>query len=152
MPIVGSFYIINHTNDITVPKAIITQTNCLNYLKNDNADKLLLLDVPYISSEHTCGIKGFNYAPFHQKVSEYLQKAEYPFLYFCRSNPPKSDTAFSKTDAEHVMKMKLAEHFFDKGFYFEKVELAKDTELMVSNRCYDHHKQFLWEDFELHIL
>lgn len=40
------------------------------------------------------------------------------------------------------MKMKLAQHFMDKGFYFEKVRLDKDIELMISNQSYDKVAQF----------
>ena len=45
------------------------------------------------------------------------------------------------------MKMKLGERFLNKGFYFEKVRLKKDTELMISNRIY-HKSQFQWTDYE----
>lgn len=71
------------------------------------------------------------------KVGDFLQNAEYPFLYYCRSTPPKSDNTFNREDAEHIMKMKLGQYFMNKGYYFQKVPLKEDTELMVSNRQYD---------------
>ena len=46
--------------------------------------------------------------------------------------------------------MKLAEYFFNKGLYFEKVYLKEDTELIISNRQYSN-KQFLWNDEEQNI-
>lgn len=131
--------------------ATITQDDCLSYLKNDNVNKLVLLDVPYIGSEHTCAIRGYNYKPFHEKVADCLQNAKYPFLYYCRSTPPKSDTAFTREQGEHIIKMKLAQHFMDKGFYFEKVRLDKDIELMISNQSYDKVAQFQWTEFEENI-
>ena len=42
------------------------------------------------------------------------------------------------------MKMKLARYFMDKGYYFQKVLLKEDTELMISNRQYDTGIQFQW--------
>lgn len=127
---------------LKLQNAVITQQDCLNYLNNDDADKLVLLDVPYIGSENTCSVAGYKYQPFHQKVAEYLQNAEYPFLYFCRSTPPKSDNAFHTANAEHIMKIKLACYFMDKGHYFQKVPLKEDTELIISNRQYDTNTQF----------
>lgn len=56
--------------------AVITQQECLRYLNNDNTDKLVLLDVPYIGSEHTCAVTGYKYQPFHKKVTDCLQDAE----------------------------------------------------------------------------
>lgn len=50
------------------------------------------------------------------------------------------------------MKMKLAVHFMDKGFYFQKVHLDKDTELMISNQLYDEVAQFQWREFEENII
>ena len=132
--------------------AIITQEDCLKYLKNDDIHKLVLLDVPYIGSEHTCAIKGYKYKPFHEKVAECLQIAKYPFLYYCRSTPPKSDKTFTQKQGEHIMKMKLAVHFMDKGFYFHKVHLDKDTEVMISNQLYDEVAQFQWREFEENII
>ncbi len=49
------------------------------------------------------------------------------------------------------MKMKLAQHFMDKGFYFLKVHLTEDTELMISNQLYDEETQFQWTEFEENI-
>jgi site-specific DNA-adenine methylase len=92
---------------LKLQNAVITQQDCLNNLKNDNTNKLFLLDVPYIGSEHTYAVTGYKYQPFHQKVADFLQNAEYPFLYYCRSTPPKSDSSFNREDAEHIMKMKL---------------------------------------------
>lgn len=106
----------------------------------------LLLDVPYIGSEHTCAVTGYKYQPFHQKV------AEYPFLYFCRSTPPKSGKTSTRPDAEHIMKMKLGQYFMNKGFYFQKVNLDNDTELMVSHQLYDKKSQFQWSSFEQKII
>ena len=45
-----------------------------------------------IDSEHTCAVTGYKYQPFHKKVADYLQNAEYSFLYYCRSTPPKSNS------------------------------------------------------------
>ena len=39
----------------------------------------------------------------------------------------------------------------DKGFYFQKVHLDKDTELMISNQLYDEVAQFQWTEFEENI-
>ncbi len=132
--------------------AIITQDDCLKYLENHDINKLVLLDVPYIGSEHTCAIKGYKYKPFHKTVAECLQNAQYPFLYYCRSTPPKSDNTFTKEQGERIMKMKLAVHFMDKGFYFQKVHLDKDTELMISNQLCDEVAQFQWTEFEDNII
>lgn len=126
----------------------ITQRDCLGYLDNGDTEKLVLLDVPYIGSENTCGIAGYKYQPFHQKVAQYLQKSTYPFIYYCRSTPPKSECIFNRADAEHIMKMKLAQYFMNQGFYFQKVHFEKDTELMVSNRLYDTGIQFQWADID----
>jgi len=137
---------------LKLQNAVITQQDCVHYLQNDDTNKLVLLDVPYIGSENTCSIPGYKYQPFHKKVADYLQHAEYPFLYYCRSTPPKSDSTFNKADAEHIMKMKLAQHFMNQGFYFQKVHLEKDTELIVSNRQYDTETQFLWKDMTENII
>lgn len=136
---------------LKLQSAMITQQNCLTYLENNNINKLVLLDVPYIGSEHTCSIKGYDYQSFHQKIADCLQNADFPFLYYCRSTPPKADSPFPKTDAEHIMKMKLAQYFYNKGFFFDKVHLKEDTELMISNRHYSEN-QFQWNDFNITIL
>ena len=136
---------------LKLQNAIITQEDCLKYLKNDDIHKLVLLDVPYIGSEHTCAIKGYKYKPFHEKVAEFLHNAGYPFLYYCRSTPPKSDTTFTREQGEHIMKMKLAQHFMDNGLHFQKVHLKEDTELMISNQLYDEETQFQWTEFEENI-
>ena len=52
-----------------------------------------------------------------KKVAEYLHNATYPFLYYYRSTPPKSEKTFAKADAEYIMKMKLALYFMDTGYY-----------------------------------
>ena len=137
---------------LKLQNAVITQQDCLRYLKNDDTEKLLLLDVPYIGSEHTCAVTGYKYQPFHQKVADFLQNAEYPFLYYCRSTPPKSDSTFNREDAEHIMKMKLAQYFMNKGYYFQKVHLKEDTELMISNQLYDEESQFQWRKIEQNII
>ena len=137
---------------LKLQNAVITQQDCLKYLNNDDADKLVLLDVPYIGSENTYSVTGYKYLPFHKKVADYLQNAEYPFLYYCRSTPPKSDNIFNKADAEHIMQMKLAQYFMNQGFYFQKVHLQKDTELLVSNRQYDTKTQFQCTDIEENII
>lgn len=137
---------------LKLQNAVITQQDCLRYLNNDNTDKLVLLDVPYIGSEHTCGISGYKYHPFHQKVSDFLQNTEYPFLYYCRSTPPKSDSTYNKENAEHIMKMKLGQYFMNKGYYLQKVHLKEDTELMISNQQYDADAQFQWTSFEQKII
>lgn len=127
---------------LKLANAIITQQDCLKYLNNDNTKKLVLLDVPYIGSENTCSVAGYKYQPFHMKVADYLQNAKYPFLYYCRSTPPKSDCIFNKADAEHIMKMKLAQYFMNRGYYFQKIRLDNDTELIVGNSKYDTEMQF----------
>ena len=137
---------------LKLQNAVITQQDCLKYLNNDNADKLVLLDVPYIGSENTCSVAGYKYQPFHKKVADYLQNAEYPFLYYCRSTPPKSNSIFNKANADHIIKMKLAQYFMNKGYYFQKVRLDNDTELMISNRQYDTKTQFQWMDIDENII
>ena len=99
---------------------------------------------PYIGSEHTCAVTGYKYQPFHKKVADYLQNAEYPFLYYCRSTPPKSNSTFNRADAEHIMKMKLGQNFMNKSYYFQKVPHKEDTELMISNQFYNSEVQFQW--------
>ena len=136
---------------LKLQNAVITQQDCLGYLKNDDTNKMVLLDVPYIGSEHTCAVTGYKYQPFHKKVADYLQNAEYSFLYYCRSTPPKSDNTFNREDAEHIMKMKLAQYFMNKGGYFQKIHLDRDTELMVSNCQYDTETQFQWTDMDENI-
>ena len=136
---------------LKLQNTVITQQDCLKYLNNDDADKLVLLDVPYIGSENTCSVAGYKYQPFHKKVAYCLQNAEYPFLYYCRSTPPKSNSIFNKADAEHIMKMKLSQHFMNKGYYFQKVCLDNDTELMVSNSQYDTEMQFLLTNMDENI-
>lgn len=137
---------------LKLQNAVITQQDCLKYLQNDDTNKLILLDVPYIGSENTCSVAGYKYQPFHKKVADYLQNAEYPFLYYCRSTPPKSNNTFSQADAEHIMKMKLALHFMNKGYYFQKVHLDKDTELIISNQLYSSKEQFQWETMDTGII
>ena len=137
---------------LKLQNAFITQLDCLIYLKNDDTEKLLLLDVPYIGSEHTCAVTGYKYQPFHKKVADYLQNAEYPFLYYCRSTPPKSNSIFNKTDAEHIMKTKLSQYFMNKGYYFQKVPLKEDTELMISNQLYNSEVQFQWTNTDKNII
>ena len=85
-------------------------------------------------------------------MADYLQNAEYPFLYYCRSTPPKSNSIFNKTDAEHIMKTKLAQYFMNKGYYFQKVPLKEDTELMISNQLNDEESQFQWRKIEQNII
>ncbi|MGN0330459.1 MAG: hypothetical protein ACI4D5_04380 [Kineothrix sp.] len=50
------------------------------------------------------------------------------------------------------MKMKLAQYFMNKGYYFQKVPLKEDTELMISNQQYDADAQFQWTSFEQKII
>ena len=125
----------------------ICSTTFRQYLQQN----FLLLDVPYIGSEHTCAVTGYKYQPFHQKVADFLQNAEYPFLYYCRSTPPKSDSTFNREDAEHIMKMKLGQYFMNKGYYFQKVRLKEDTELMISNQFYNSEVQFQWTNTDKNI-
>ena len=134
---------------IELQNAIITQEDCLKYLGND-VNKLVLLDVPYIGSEYTCSAKGYNYNRFHKSIADKLYNADYPFLYYCRSTPPKAYNPHNEQDAMHIQKMKLAQYFFNKGFYFEKVYLKEDTELIISNRQYSYN-QFRWTDEEQYI-
>ena len=49
------------------------------------------------------------------------------------------------------MKMKPAQYFINKGYYFQKVRLDNDTELMVSNRQYYTKTQFQWTDMDENI-
>lgn len=133
---------------LKLQNAIITQEDALTYLKSETTDKLVLLDVPYIASESTCGIVDYDHDKFHKKVAQHLHEAKIPFLYYCRSTPPKSNFKLSGEDAIKIMKMKLGRYFFDKGFFFEKVHLANDTELLISNRHYST-EQFTWDDFEM---
>ena len=83
--------------------ATITQQDCLTYLANNTSDKLVLLDTPYIGSESICGIKGYDYNKFHKKVAVNLHNAQYPFLYYCRITPPKSEDTLSSKDAELIL-------------------------------------------------
>lgn len=87
--------------------------------------------MPYIASEHTCAVTGYKYR---------------------RSTPPKSDNAFHTANTEHIMKMKLGQYFMNKGYYFQKVPLKEDTELMISNRQYDPEAQFQWTDMDENII
>ncbi|MEY8391775.1 DNA adenine methylase [Lachnospiraceae bacterium 45-W7] len=136
---------------LKLQNARITQADCLTYLKNDSP-KFLLLDVPYIGSEQECSVKGYRYAPFHEKVAKFLQEADYPFIYYCRSSAPKSDKSKPTKEKETIMRMELGQLFFDKGFYFEKVRLSNDTELMVSNQNYNNDTQFQWTEFHQGLL
>lgn len=131
---------------VKLQNAIITQVDCLKYLDND-VNKFVLLNVPYIGSEYTCYARGYNYKRFHKTIAEKLYNAIYPFLYYCRSTPPKAYNPHNEQDAMHIQKMKLAEYFFNKGLYFEKVYLKEDTELIISNRQYLDN-QFRWADEE----
>ena len=106
----------------------------------------------YLKAADTCAVTGYKYQPFHQKVTDFLQNAEYPFLYYCRSTPSKSDNAFHTANAEHIMRMKLGQYFMNKGYNFQKVRLDNDTELMISNRWYDANTQFQWTSMEQKIL
>lgn len=132
--------------------AIITQQDCLKYLENIDCNKLVILDPPYIGTEKECGIKGYVYDKFHDKVARKLLDATYPFLYFCRSSAPKSDKSRPLNEKERIMEMKLGKYFFYKGFYFQKVKLhentaKEETELLISNQQYDAN-QFEWTKFE----
>lgn len=49
------------------------------------------------------------------------------------------------------MKMKLGQYFMNKCYYFQKVRLDNDTELMVCNRQYDNETQFQWTDMDENI-
>ncbi len=94
---------------LKLQNTVITQQDCLTYLENEITDKLILLDVPYIGSEDTCSVSAYKYQPFHKKVADCLQNAEYPFLYYCRSTPPKSDKTFNEADGKHIMNNQLAQ-------------------------------------------
>ena len=59
---------------------------------------------------------------------------------------------YTRGDAEHIMKMELAQHFMNKGYYFQKVHLNNDTELMISNRQYNTEIQFQWVDIDENII
>ena len=71
--------------------------------------------------------------------------------YYCRSSAPKSDRSKSQEDKANIMKMKLGQYFLNKGYYFQKVHLEKDTELMISNVHYSE-SQFLWNNFSESLL
>lgn len=110
-------------------------------------NKFVLLDVPYIGSEYACSAKGFNYNRFHKNIADKLLNADYPFMYYCRSTPPKANNPYNAQDAMHIQKLKLAEYFFNKGLYFEIVYLKEDTELIISNKQFSNN-QFQWTDEE----
>lgn len=139
---------------IKLKNARITQEDCLKYLENDDSNKFVILDVPYVGTEEQCGIEDYDYERFHKKVAEKLYTANYSFLYFCRSSAPKSDKSRPDKELEKIMKMKLGTYFWNKGFYFEKIYLDNGnvTELMISNQQYDNEKQFEWIDFDTDIL
>lgn len=137
---------------LKLQNATITQEDCLQYLENSDTGKLVILDVPYIGTEKECSVKGYDYIKFHKKIADKLYYANYPFLYFCRSSAPKSDKSRTKEEKERIMKMKLGSYFFNKGYYFQKVPLKKDTELLISNLEYDRNTQFQWTDFSQDIL
>ena len=108
-------------------------------LDND-LNKFVLLDVPYIGSEYACSAKEFNYNRFHKNIADKLINADYPFLYYCRSMPPKTYNPYNEQDAIYS---KNEISTINKGFYFEKVYLKEDTELIISNRQY-FNNQFQW--------
>lgn len=143
---------------MTAANAIITQEDCTAYLKDSpkirlskgnyitlDANRLLLLDPPYIGTESQCSVPGYDYGAFHRQAAEYLAQAKHPFLYYCRSSAPKGSQQFTE-EAKHIMKQKLSDYFFDKGFYFDKVPLdgGDTTELMISNKNYAPSDQILW--------
>lgn len=65
---------------LKLQSAVITQQNCLNYLENDTPYKLVLPDVPYIGSEHTCSVQIINISPF---IGKYLTYYEKRHSHFC---------------------------------------------------------------------
>lgn len=148
--------------------AIVTQRDALDFLDNKctisiphdepiflDCNRFLLSDTPYPGSEKYSGLKNYKYERFHRKVAEKLTNADYPFLYFCRSTAPKGDSR--PIDVKnHSMKLLLAQLFFNKGFYHDKVHLTWNclpsedgsttesaTELLISNQRYSN-TQFLW--------
>lgn len=40
----------------------------------------------------------------------------------------------------------------DKGYYFQKVSLIEDTELMINNQLYDKESHFQWISIEQDII
>ena len=40
----------------------------------------------------------------------------------------------------------------NKGYYFQKVPLKEDTELMISNQLYNEESQFQWGKIEQNII
>ena len=50
------------------------------------------------------------------------------------------------------MKMELAQHFMNKGYYFQLPHNYTDTELMISNRQYNTEIQFQWVDIDENII
>lgn len=139
---------------LKLQNAEITQEDCLIYLDNNDKNKLVVLDVPYIGTEKQCNIKGYDYDKFHKKVADKLQQANYSFLYFCRSSAPKSDKSRPKEELERIMKMKIGIYFYNKGYFFQKVHLdnKKVTELIISNQQYDSDCQFEWDEFDTDII
>ncbi|MCM1561292.1 MAG: hypothetical protein NC123_17395 [Butyrivibrio sp.] len=146
--------------------AVITQEDCKEYLKNNitiklpkgksltlDSNRLLLLDPPYIGTEKQCSVHNCNYKFLHQFTAEHLEKAQFPFLYYCRSSAPKNTHEYTKEKAEHIMKQKLSDYFFNKNHSFQKVHLdnGATTELMISNRNYSS-EQFRWTKMDDDIL
>ncbi len=140
--------------------ATITKLDCRTYLSNDNTNKLVILDTPYIGSEYYTGIDDFDYKKFHKDVSQRLFEAEYHWLYFCRITPPSKIKKYLRdvdrfdpiADGIDVMSKLLMPHFFNKGYYFNLVYLKfpnnrYEIEVMISNVKYSN-TQFEWIKYE----
>jgi len=147
----------------------ITQEDCKKYLVDSptitlpnkrllklDSNRLLLLDPPYVGTEHQCSAYDNNdkYKAFHSYVADCLGKAKYPFLYYCRSSPSKNINNLTPEEAKHIMKQRLSDYFFDRNFYFNKIYLDNNslTELMISNKAYNPTSQFQWTDISQNIL
>lgn len=129
------------TSDYAAKRANYSSVDC----NADIAYKMFIIqciDKAIIEKDGKIMERAFRFLPAHLKLQNavitqqdclsYLQNADYLFLYYCRSTPPKSDSIFNRADAEHIMKMKLASYFMNKSYYFQKVYLDKDTELIIS--------------------
>lgn len=120
------------------------QININHQILTVDTNRLVIFDPPYIGSEETCNVADCNYSKFHEQVGKLLQKAEFTWLYHCRSTAPKSSNIFSNDEWQKILKNELGHYFFNRNLYYEKIHLNTDTELIISNRLYNSEKQNLW--------
>ncbi len=140
------------------PKNVtITMRDAITFLENDKKNKLVVLDLPYFGSWYNSGITNFDYKTFHIKVATYLENAEYPWIYYCRSTPSSEMLKAFNGDydrALNAMFNMLYEHFYRKGYFFSLVCLPiknkVEVEVIITNRllCDKKYtnKQFQWEE------